>query len=93
MYEAARVCLQLDYRTPDPLPDALAVPIGLIAHFPGASCCSDRGFVAMFSDQQSGRSPNIGVGNHKDLHHLSGACRTERSSKFATAGVGIGRPF
>jgi hypothetical protein len=66
MHQAARVCLQFDYRTPDPLPDALSVPIGLIAHFPGPPCRSDCGFAAMFSDQQSGRSPNIGVGNHKE---------------------------
>ena len=66
MDQAARVCLQFDYRTPDPLPDALSIPIGLIAHFPSALCRSGCGLVAMFPDQQSRRSPDIGVGNHKE---------------------------
>jgi hypothetical protein len=42
---------QLDYRVPDPLPDALPVMVALIAHFLGTSCRDDLGIIVVFPDQ------------------------------------------
>jgi hypothetical protein len=87
MQQTRRPPAQLDYRAPDPLPDALPVPVALIVHFSGTSCRGDFGIIAMFADQQTGGSPYIGVRNHKGPPSSDAALADpERPGELATAG-------
>jgi hypothetical protein len=87
MQQTRRPCLQLGYRAPDPLPDELPVTVALIEHFLGAPRRGDLGVIAMFPDQQIGRSPYISIGNYKGPPFFAAVfTEPEQSGEFVTAG-------